>query len=512
VFCNLQAPTYARKYNEGYEQHRMNPDLDDPYNHVPPVTPGDDWEDLDEGSEKAKMGLPARRADRGLPPRKERRAPQVNEHTPKLKLEQDEAYSPIAPRKMSEDLKDLAPPAKPEGTKVAPGKAAKKSARKTARKTAKKAAKRVSKKTAYKEVAGTEVKDAPAPEEERIVLPPVTGSKRLHVKEIDPANDIGKRRPQKIAPKAAKEDLEDKLKSVGRLQRRFVRGERGDWGNKTGKGSFIWIAVTGVGVIALVVIAVILSQRSGGDSTAGKDSIYSQLSPTAEENFSSAVDTDMLVMLTNSQDEAKRIFARFATAKTPDEFVDVLYGAEKISEMIQTHWEPLGMKDGWSPADSSVWTVLERDGLRYGVLEGVFSDFTRFSAYFRRDAEGLKMDWKATSGFGSAEISELKQGTGDGSEIRVWISRADFYTFPLPEEIFRSFKLMSPDGQENLWGYARVGSDLDGKLLSLFAPGQITGETQRDAAVVLALEPGPEESIPNQWIITKLLRLNWLDE
>jgi hypothetical protein len=315
-----------------------------------------------------------------------------------------------------------------------------------------------------------------------------------------------------MASKTTPSVLEEKSKKAGELRRRFVRGERGDWGMKTGKGSVVWMGLTGVGVISIVVAAVVLSQRISKKSRGGGDSMYSQLAPIEEEDSDSAEDLEMLEMLTNSQDEAKGIFASYATAKTPGDFLDSVYRADDNREAIQLRWEPLGMKAGWTPGDGAAWTILEQDGMRYGVLEGSFSDFTRFKSYFRRDGDELKMDWKATSGYGTADFDELKKGQGDGSEIRAWISHADFYTFALPEGSFRSFRLMSPDGQATLWGYTKVGSDLDGKLLALFVPSQITGETQTDAAVVIGLQPGPDESLPNQWMIRKLVRFSWLDE
>jgi hypothetical protein len=469
----------------------MNSDLDDSDNDVPPVTPGDDWEDLDDASEKAKPDLSPRKPDRGLPPKKEHRRPLVNQYAPKLKLEENEAYSPIAPRKWSEDqddqndLEDSDTPGRSE--KADDGASG---------------------------GAGEEYAAATGgPAEERVVLPPSTADRRFRVNEITPSSDAGmKHRTRAMAPKVAKSVLEEKPRKAGELRRRFVRGERGDWGKKTGKGSLVWMGVTGVGVIALVVAAVVLSQRISKKSRGGEESIYSKLVPIAEEVSGSAEDLEILEMLTNSQDEAKGIFARYATAKTPADFLDSVHRAEDNGEAIELRWEPLGMKAGWTPGDGAAWTILERDGMRYGVLEGTLSDFTRFSAYFRRDGDALKMDWKATSGYGTADFDELKKSEGDGSEIRARISYADFYTFALPEGSFRSFRLMSPDGQANLWGYTRVGGELDGKLLALFVPSQITGEMQNDAAVVLGLQPGPDESLPNQWMIRKLVRLNWLDE
>jgi hypothetical protein len=172
----------------------------------------------------------------------------------------------------------------------------------------------------------------------------------------------------------------------------------------------------------------------------------------------------------------------------------------------------LGIDPGWVPAETAVWTVVERDDLSYGVLDGNLPDFSRFLAYFKREGDRLKMDWKASTGYGTAALAELNAGKGDGSEIRAWISQADFYTYSLPEGGFRSFRLMSPDGDSNLWVYTQVGTELDGRLIALFAPSQITGEVQSEVQVCLGLKPGPAEALPSQWMIADLTRLDWLDE
>ena len=122
------------------------------------------------------------------------------------------------------------------------------------------------------------------------------------------------------------------------------------------------------------------------------------------------------------------------------------------------------------------------------------------------------MDWKATTGHSSADYSLLKKGEGDGAEIRAILSPGDFHTFTLPEGEFRSYRLTAPDREENIWAYTKLGGAIDEKLSSQFIPSQLTGEAIAEVPVVLVLVRGPAQSLPNQWIISKVLSLNWLDE
>jgi hypothetical protein len=230
------------------------------------------------------------------------------------------------------------------------------------------------------------------------------------------------------------------------------------------------------------------------------------------ESQDSSKDLKDLELLTNSQEKAKSIFAAYACAKAPEDFIAFVHAPERNRQAIEGNWKPLAMKPGWLPGDESVWTVLDRNGIRYAVLDGILSDFTSYRAFFRQDDGGLKLDWKATAGYSTADFAEMKKGGGSGKEVRATISIADFYTFSFPEETYRSLRIMSADGEANLWGYVPLGSEIDQQLLELFLPSQITGEAQSEIQVTLHLEPGGGESLPDQWIIAGIERLTWLDE
>lgn len=477
----------------------MDHDHDDPNNHVPPISDGDDWDDLDDASEITRMGLPPKRVDRGLPPKKEQRSAQVNRHTPTLKLEQEGRYNPLKSKDGSDQAK---------GDQVNGDKSEEPEGKRKRKVYGKSRKADVAKKPA------TGIGNAPEnePIEARIELPLAKDGKRLRVHEIDPENDPLAGRPHRQTPKVGSIASDDDDNEIGRQRRRFVRGERGDWGGKAATGSVKWMILTGIGVLGLVVLAVVLSQTPDGKGNRRDQSFYSQLAPAEAEVQDDSDDLKSLEILNNSQDEAKSIFATFASAKTADELMAIVYEPERNRELIVGKWKPLGMKSGWMPGDDSVWTVQDRDGTRHAILDGLLSDFTNFKAFFRESADGLKLDWKATISYASADFGDLKKGEGDASEVRTLLSLADFYTFAFPEERYRSFRIMSPEGNLNLWGYVAKASELDQKLQKLFLPSPITGESQSEIQVILRLGQGEAESLSSQWLIEDLVSLNWLDE
>lgn len=513
----------------------MKPDHEDPNNHVPEISPDDDWDDLETFSSSlaARSALPPKRGEHGLPSKKDTKQSPVRRHEPRLRVNKESAEEESSESSEEIETPVLNKPAK----KTARGKTAKKATKEVAGKASKKAAKKkAAKKAARKRTATarktasdggglSEVEDAPGHSEaktsaldpdEKIRLPAPSEEKRgrLRVNEISAREDgpgsiqrISKMTPGVAAtnPKAAEEE-------VGRRRRRFVRGERSDWGEEGGGGSFKWMLFSGVGIVLLVVFAVFLSQKAGKKPVRDSDmSFFSQLETNEEEVAGKDENLETLEKLTNSQREASEILGIYATAKEVGDFSGFLHDSEELLPLLREVWEPTGAKEGWKPAENSIWTVYDRDNVRYGLLEGTNHDFSDFSAYFRDSDSGLKLDWKASTGFGTASFEDLAAGEGDGSEIRGSISPSDFYTFPLPEEEFRSYRLVGPDDGRTVWAYAKRDGEIDSKLLKLFMPSEITGESQSSARVVVELVRGPDESLSNQWVIKDLMGLNWLD-
>ena len=428
------------------------------------------------------------KSEHGILPRKVARKPTVNHLVPKPKAH-DES-SPAAPGlwggatggNNETFAKPASPSPQPEGTDLSG------------------------------DAFGTERTAGQGSEAEKLVLPSGQPGKRHRVNEIGTAGDPHSQNAAKTYHSSATESAGKVIRSAAGpsmlLPRR--RRRRGEWGVKKSNVSFRWMLFTGLGVVGLVVGAVILNRPSAGGN-ARERSMFSQISPDETLTSSPNDDSGMMAMLLDGQDEAKRIFAKYATAESTGHFIGSVHRGEEMAELIGRNWEPLGLQPEWRPEDGAVWTVSEHEGLRYGTLAGRFPDFTPFNAIFRQGEDGLKMDWKATVGYSSADFGTLTKGLGDASEIRVWLSPADFHTYPLPEGTFRSFRLASPDGQENLWGYVKLGGELDTKLFAVFMPSEITGEARAQMPVILSLGRGPDESLPNQWMITKVVQLSWLE-
>jgi hypothetical protein len=174
-------------------------------------------------------------------------------------------------------------------------------------------------------------------------------------------------------------------------------------------------------------------------------------------------------------------------------------------------WKPMGADGGWMPSDKASWKTFQVGELSYAELRGLDHNFSKFVAFFRYENSDLKMDWKATAGYGTADFDQLKIGKGDGSEIRGRISRSDFFTHQLSDEKYHSFIVRSPKNDVSIWAYTEIGSQVDQDILALFSVSQITGDYQTEAEIILDLERGNQEILPHQWMIKRLIAANWLD-
>lgn len=346
-----------------------------------------------------------------------------------------------------------------------------------------------------------------------IVLPAAQPSKWANVREIDPANDALNSRPAKSAQKLSPVVPDSEQDGKPQKLRHFILGRADwvEWEGKIGKVSVKWMALTGVGVVVIIVLAVFFQNEATDNGIPDNPSLYSKVELEGEQLPLDGSDLGGLGLLANSEQDAKAMFGDFACAKSADEAIHLVYEPERNRETIARNWKPLRMEPGWTPSEGNTWTMLDDNGLNYGVLEGLLANFTGYTAFFRNAPEGLRIDWKATTGYGSASFGDLKQGKGDATEIRAWLSLADLFTYSYPENDFRCFRVVAPDGILNIWGYVPIGGELDQSLLKKFIPGEVSDESEIRIQVTLRLFPGRIGSLPDQWVIAEIVRMSWLD-
>lgn len=492
-------------------------ETDDPHNHVPEVSPEDDWEDSNAVSPKESPGLPPRRGEVAHSQKKASKPSPVKLH--QVPAAADEKSGPAAAAAKLEGPRE-----EQSAKQISAGKRARNPKKTTVVKKLLVPVEEPAREGAVEEPVATSLGEPGngEPEEVARIVPVAPAGKQARIHEIGRSEPVGRPAVREVkfelGPERQISPQEGEVEADGpRARRRFADGELVDWGEDKGREPVKWMLWAGLCVAALVVLMVVLSLRFGGSpSRESEASIYSQMVPREENSEIVPVGdedaTEGMRMLLEGLHRAPEIYARFATAKSPEEIADLLFKSEEVLPLVKANWESPNAPPGWIPDDSSVWSVRDSKTTRYGILEGRLSDFRPFGAYFRNSREGLKLDWKATTGYGTATFDELVRGEGEGSEIRCMLAPSDFYTFSLAESEFHSFRLGHPAAGSNVWAYVRRGSELEESLYKLFTPSPITGKVQREALVTLRLSPGPEDALPNQWMIEELIHLSWLGQ
>ncbi len=288
-----------------------------------------------------------------------------------------------------------------------------------------------------------------------------------------------------------------------------TRGEGREWGAITGRPKALrWVFGMGVAITLMLVTSLMVLPKINAKNAPRKEVPNEVMEvPLSGKDAEIVRLTDILLPL---QPEAMRLFASYARATGPDEVKPFLRKGQAASEDLAKNWRTLASPKGWEPSNSSEWSVRPLDGTVYARLDGTMPDMSAFAAYYVLEDNRLLLDWKATAAFGTASFASLIQGSGDGREIRGEIRQAQFYNTVWPESDYLSFTLVSPNGEDTVWCYARRDSAAAAQIAPLFLKGPILREVEDSQKVTVRLARGPENAAPNQWLIAEMLHTDWL--
>jgi hypothetical protein len=281
-------------------------------------------------------------------------------------------------------------------------------------------------------------------------------------------------------------------------------GEAGEWGRGS-RQPVMWLALAGLATAAMVVGAMTLlpsiNQKNDGRPGA------LQLVVATEDEVEGA---EGLAAMYQRQAEAADLFAAYATADSIERRLPLLRDAAVIEPLLRaTEAAPLAPA-GWHPDDAGSWDAFDAGGRTCGLLTGMLPGRQPFGAYFVKVWGHLLIDWKATTGYGSATFAELEQGQGNPAEIRGFISAGTFYHPLFPESDHRCFYFSAPVGVQGVWCYAPRGSAVEAAIDRVLGSGLIVESSTRPEKITLRLERPPAGAMPNQWLIGEMLHKDWI--
>ena len=290
-----------------------------------------------------------------------------------------------------------------------------------------------------------------------------------------------------------------------KIDRQVQREVTAEWG-KAKKHQVKWMVGAAAGVVSIVILSMILLPLLQPTETARTHIVY-----TTENEQALPEDTEAQIDMLRRQDEAVRVFRRFASAATHADLLMTVRLRDEVSPLVKLGPVRALVPPRWAPSQDCEWQSYGEQGRVCGILTGVLPDFSQFTAFMTLEHDVLLVDWKATTGYGSASFEELAQGRGDSSEIRGFLKPTDFYTAAFPEQEFRSYVLLAPDREHSVWVYTRRDGPAEAKLSTSFAGGEIVApDTDPQRFTVALFRPRDREIAANQWIVKEVLHKQWI--
>ncbi len=200
--------------------------------------------------------------------------------------------------------------------------------------------------------------------------------------------------------------------------------------------------------------------------------------------------------------EAEPLAKKFLEAGKIDDILPLVHEPDRIRALLRSRYpdgvlEPTGM----SKFNSSGQVSYKDTFAAVTILTPDYE--TKQLAYIDGD-DGLKIDWESWVGWSDLpweKIMESKPKTP--ILVRVMAKWVDYYNFGFSDEdAWRSYRLVSPDGENTLYGYVERNSLLDQRL----RPGEPTATV----AVTLKVHFRKDEQAPNQVVIDELVSDGWV--
>ncbi len=328
---------------------------------------------------------------------------------------------------------------------------------------------------------------------------PEKESRQLDVREID--GSVIRLAPEEPAVPKMERHVVFRELEAGKKQ----ESEGKDWGKAT-QFSMRWMLGICAGVGALVIASLALVPFVNRSNAAGAPNAVVLM----KDEVMPLEDGDEFRILVGGMDEALRVFREFMTSPDADGLIPLLRDADGVMPLVVSSGRSTLVSKRWKPEKTAAWEVRTANGRPFGFLKGDLPDFSPFHAYFAAVEGSLRLDWKATTGYGTATFEELGRNQGDPTEIRGTIMPGGHYSSVLPEEDFQCYQLASPDGEQAVWAYARRGDAVNEALSLLFQGGGILEASSLPHKVTVRLERVQAGARDNQWLIGELLHEEWI--
>lgn len=199
---------------------------------------------------------------------------------------------------------------------------------------------------------------------------------------------------------------------------------------------------------------------------------------------------------------AQPIAEAFFAASEVGQILPLIRDRDRVEAHIRAHYpdgkiEPTGISKF-----NSTGRVSYRDSFAAVAIQT--DDFEKKQLAYVDGADGLKIDWESWVGWSEMPWDKLIESRPASPVlVRAMLKWVDYYNFNFSDESkWRSYRLVSPDGEHTLYGYAARNSLLDQRLRP--------GEQSATVAVTLKIRFPEETESRNQALIDEYVSDGWV--
>ncbi len=223
------------------------------------------------------------------------------------------------------------------------------------------------------------------------------------------------------------------------------------------KGQMRMMLIGGGVLFALIVAGVVISMNSGSKPVQPTVTVAPQEETKTAPMVAVRGEADLLV-------EAEPLAKKFLTARSVEELLPLVRNPE-VAEARMRNFYPGGKVSapGFSQFNSTGGvSVLGRLLSLYVTTR----DLDMKAIAFVDTPQGLKVDWESWVGWSEMSWETfIKTKPATGHVFRVTLSAVEYYNFAFTDETkWKSYRLMSADGEKSFYGYVEKDTLLDQKI------------------------------------------------
>jgi hypothetical protein len=196
----------------------------------------------------------------------------------------------------------------------------------------------------------------------------------------------------------------------------------------------------------------------------------------------------------------------FLAASTVEEMLPLIRHAEKLEPVIRRHY-PDGKVERTELTGLGVARESTVDDWRAVTLLIQTKSYKRRFLNVCETADGLRVDWESWVGHSSMPWGEIiEKKPTEPVLVRALLSYVDYYNMDFSDDQkWSSCRILSPDGEQVLYGYVERGSDEQEKMFRLLA-----AEPVAEIRVILMIRYPEGARAANQVILDRVVADSWL--